>query len=93
MTVVDAASFLKHIQPSDTSAGSDRGQRDPSELVNLLVEQVEFANVVVLNKMDLVTQQESGKLRAIVEQLNPKAKILEAQQCSLPVHEVLNTRR
>lgn len=93
VTVVDAANFLRSIQDSDSSMKSDRQQRKPSDMANLLVEQVEFANVVVLNKMDLVTPEESIRLKAIVEMLNPGARVLEAQHSNVPVCEVLNTHR
>lgn len=94
MSVVDAANFLKSIRLSDEQQEPDRNQGRQSNLANLLVEQVEFANVVLLNKLDLVTDhQDRGKLQAIVRQLNPGAKILEACHCVVPVCEVLKTHR
>ena len=94
VSVVDAANFLKSIRLSDEQQEPDRNQGRQSNLANLLVEQVEFANVVLLNKLDLVTDhQDRGKLQAIVRQLNPGAKILEAHHCVVPVCEVLKTHR
>jgi G3E family GTPase len=53
--------------------------------------QVEFANVLVLNKTDLITQQEQQQLLALLKTLNPSAKVLTSQHCSVPVEAVLHT--
>ena len=50
---------------------------DERTVVHLLTDQVEFANVILLNKMDLLTAEEVGKLRAVVQHLNPVAKVYE----------------
>ena len=93
VSVVDAANFLRSISQSAGGEEVDKSRLVQSDLVNLLVEQVEFANVVILNKVDLVTEQERGKLLAILAKLNPGARILEAQHCVVPLQEVLNTCR
>lgn len=53
--------------------------------------QVEFANVLVLNKTDLITQQEQQQLLALLKTLNPSATIITSQHCSVPVEAVLHT--
>jgi G3E family GTPase len=53
--------------------------------------QVEFANVLVLNKTDLITQQEQQQLLVLLKTLNPSAKILTSQHCSVPIEAVLHT--
>ena len=50
---------------------------DYRTIVNLLTDQVEFANVIILNKVELVNKKELGILRTTIHKLNPKAKIIE----------------
>merc|ERR1719454_334989 len=82
VTVVDSMHFLKDYQ-SDTKAidrkelGAEEG--DERSIVNLLVDQVEIANVLILNKTDLVSPQELSSLKAILKKLNPKARMIESQ--------------
>ena len=93
VTVVDARHFLRDY--SSTDALADRsaamGDDDNRNVVDLLVEQVEFCDVLVLNKTDLVTPDELTQLEAIVHALNPRARIVHAQFGKVPLREVLNT--
>eukprot|EP00775_Hariotina_reticulata_P013394 gene13394-13522_t len=66
-------------------------EEDERTVADLLVEQVEFANVLILNKMDLLSHQEQQQLVALLQKLNPAAKILLAEHCQVPVSEVLHT--
>jgi G3E family GTPase len=93
VTVVDAYNFfidfgraetLKDIKASDIE-GDDR------TIVNLLVDQVEFANVIVLNKTDLVTSERILFLENSIKKLNPKAKIIHSQFGKINPSEILNT--
>jgi G3E family GTPase len=54
------------------------GEEDDRTIVDLLIEQVEFANVIVLNKTDLVKEGELNKLRAIINRFNPAALVVES---------------
>ncbi|MEM7110600.1 MAG: GTP-binding protein, partial [Bacteroidota bacterium] len=67
-------------------AGDDR------KIVNLLTDQVEFANVIILNKADLVTQETLGVLRSTLKKLNPAAKIIPSSFSRVSPQEILNTR-
>ena len=93
VTVVDARHFLRDY--SSTDALADRsaamGDDDNRNVVDLLVEQVEFCDVLVLNKTDLVTPDELRQLETIVHALNPRARIVHAQFGKVPLREVLNT--
>jgi len=93
VTVVDARHFLRDY--SSTDALADRsaamGEDDNRNVVDLLVEQVEFCDVLVLNKTDLVTPDELRQLETIVHALNPRARIVHAQFGKVPLREVLNT--
>ena len=57
-----------------------------------MTEQVEFSNVVVLNKQDLVTKEQQQEILDRINLLNPKAKVLKSQQSKIDVMDILNTR-
>ena len=87
---MNAAGFLKCLTEGANKPAADQERQG---LSSLLIEQVEFANVVLLNKMDLVNDQEMNKLTAIISKLNPGATILKAEHCNVPVAAVLRTKR
>lgn len=93
VTVVDAYNFLRDYE--STAALNERDmavdETDFRTITDLLVEQVEFANVIVINKIDLVTATEAGRLAAILHQLNPTARLIRAQQGNVQLDEILNT--
>jgi G3E family GTPase len=92
LTVVDACNFLNDYVADDTL--HDRGLTDETDrrnLTPLLVDQIEYANVIVLNKVDLVSEASRGELRALLGRLNPKARIVEAVRGQIPLELVLNT--
>jgi len=93
VTVVDAASFLRDYASADSLAarGQTAGEGDRRMLVELLVEQVEFADVIVVNKIDLVTEAERARLSALLRSLNPVARIVEAEHGRVPLGAVLDT--
>ena len=77
VTVVDAASFLRDYQTADAlkSRGESLGEDDHRTVTDLLIDQIEFADVIILNKLDLVTEEQAQRVEAIVKALNPGAKI------------------
>ena len=93
VTVVDAANFMNEIRSHDDL--SDReiglGDDDQRNVVDLLVDQVEFANVIVVNKIDLISPYELEHLKAVLKQLNPGAKLVEARNGRVPLADVLGT--
>ncbi len=93
VTVVDALNFFKDFGTADTIV--DRGMTDDQEddrsIVNLLTDQVEFANVIILNKSDLVTESQLGLLEKTVLKLNPTAKIIRTTNSEVNPREILNT--
>lgn len=93
VTVVDAANLLKNYSSTDflREQGESLGDEDNRTLVDLLVEQIEFANVILLNKVDLVTAEELKTVKAIIRGLNAKAKIIETLQSNIDLDEVINT--
>ncbi len=84
VTVVDAFNFFNDF-------GSDKVVGENS-LVHLLTDQLEFANVIVLNKCDLVTSDQLTLLRNTIHKLNPVARIIESQFGKIDLKEIVNTR-
>ena len=93
VTVVDAAKFLEDARSTDDLQARKLAldSTDERTLSDLLIDQIEFANVIVINKTDLVSSEELAKLKAILAQLNPEAKIAHATQGRVPLHHILNT--
>ena len=93
VTVVDAANLIKNYSSTDflRNTGESLGEVDERTLVDLLVEQIEFANVILLNKMDLVTSSELATVKAIIRSLNAKAKIIQTKLSEVELGEVMDT--
>ncbi len=95
VTVVDALNFLRDWNAADDLAARGLAAADEDErtVVDLLVEQVEFADVLVLNKTDLVPAGEVARLQDILRKLNPGAALVTAERGRVPLSAVLNTGR
>jgi G3E family GTPase len=95
VTVVDARAFLEDYASADTLAqrGETAGEQDDRQLVDLLIEQVEFADVILVNKADLVSEEELGRLAALLATFNPDAEILSTAHGRVPLAKVLGTGR
>lgn len=95
VTVVDASTFLAECDGTDdlTERGLGLSNEDDRSIVDLLVEQVEFADVVVINKVDLAPADDVERIEALVGALNPRARILRATRSEVPLREVLETGR
>ncbi len=95
VTVVDAVNLLNEYASSDLlrDRGESLGDDDNRSLVDLLVDQFEFADVVVINKADTATPDQMEAARKIVRALNPDADILETSQSRAPLDRVLDTGR
>ncbi len=93
VTVVDAFHFFTDFGSADTlkDRKSSNLEGDERTIVNLLVDQIEFANVIVLNKTDLVTKQRLQLLENSIIKLNPKAKIIHSEFGKIKPAEILNT--
>ena len=93
VTVVDAASFLRDYNEAESlqSRGESLGEEDTRTVTDLLIDQIEFADVIILNKLDLVTTKQAEEVEAIVKALNPVAEIIPTTQSKVPLDRVLNT--
>ncbi|MBL1086510.1 GTP-binding protein [Streptomyces actinomycinicus] len=94
VTVVDAANFLTELASGDELAerGLDQYEDDERTVSDLLMDQIEFADVIVLNKLDLVDAEAADRLRATLARLNPAARIVSAVHGRVQLGEVLGTR-
>ncbi|WP_222719098.1 GTP-binding protein [Actinokineospora xionganensis] len=95
VTVVDAAGFLPELQRGDRLAerALAAGEEDERGISDLLIDQVEFADVLVLNKTDLVTGERLAVVEALLGKLNPTARLVRAQRGVVDLAEVLDTDR
>lgn len=93
VTVVDAGAFLDHFGSDQTLADLKMwvDETDERPLVNLMVEQIEFANVIILNKLDLVNEDERKYILGIIRGLQADAKIIETTESKVDFSEIMNT--
>ena len=93
VTVVDAAHLLQNYASQDFL--EDRGERasedDERPLVQLLVEQIEFADVIVLNKIDIATPEQIATAWAIIRALNADARVIQASNARVDAADILDT--
>jgi G3E family GTPase len=93
VTLVDAFNFFKDFGSPERLI--DRSltdiENDFRTIVNLLTDQIEFCNVIILNKKDLVSKEHLGILKSVIEKLNPTAKIIESHFSKVNPKELLNT--
>ncbi|MGL4608688.1 MAG: GTP-binding protein [Trueperaceae bacterium] len=95
VTVVDAFNFLNDFQSIDglQERGESMGDEDERTVVDLLTDQVEFADVIIVNKTDLVSHEHLAKVESTIKALNIHAKLIRATAGKVPLLEVLNTGR
>ncbi len=94
VTVVDAANFLKDYRAAEAlkDRGESLGEEDERTVTDLLIEQVEFANVIVLNKLDLISEEQAKEVQSIIKALNRGARIIPTTRSQVPLESVLNTQ-
>tara|TARA_R110000744_G_scaffold16167_3_gene44680 strand:+ start:1196 stop:2395 length:1200 start_codon:yes stop_codon:yes gene_type:complete len=93
VTVVDAVNFLNDYEQANDlqQTGESLGEDDERSVADLLVDQVEFADVILISKTDLITSVQLNKLTAILNTLNTQAKIIPISNGNININEVLNT--
>nr|MCU0227603.1 GTP-binding protein [Bryobacterales bacterium] len=93
VTVVDAETFLENLDSLDSLLDRHMalGDDDERNVADLLIDQVEFANVIVLNKADRVTEADMARLHGIIRRLNPEARLLPTSFGKAPLEALLNT--
>ena len=95
VTVVDARNFLdnyssvKQLKDTDEKADED----DERTIADLMVDQIDFANVIIINKVSDCTPEELQSVRSTIKVLNSHAEVLEADYCDVPIEKVINTKK
>ncbi len=93
VTVVDAPNFLRDYaspeQLLDRKQAVNEG--DERNLVDLLTDQIEFANIIIINKVDCVNAADLTTVTGMVRSLNPKARVIETAHCGVALATILNT--
>jgi G3E family GTPase len=94
VTVVDAYNFIRDYCSTDTLKARELTdmQDDYRTIVNLLTDQVEFANVIILNKTDLVSREDVNMLKAMIRKLNAEATLIESSFGKVDLKQIMNTR-
>lgn len=94
VTVVDATRFLTDYRESESLAARDLalGEEDTRSISDLLADQVEFADVILLNKTDLVSDADRIRLRGVLRSLNSRAHVYETKRSCIDLSRVLDTK-
>jgi G3E family GTPase len=93
VTVVDAPNFLRDFTTHERlkERGESMGEGDERTIVDLLTDQIDFADVILLNKTDLVSEQECRAVHGMIRALNPQARIHETVNSEIPLDAVMGT--
>ncbi len=95
VTVVDGVNFLRDLHEAEALAerGESLGEDDERSVTDLLIDQVEFADVILVSKIDLISGAEREELLALLARLNPQAEVLPMVMGRVPLAKILDTGR
>ena len=95
VTVVDGLNFLQDYQAAESldSRGETLGESDERSITDLLIEQIEFADVILISKIDLISSADRQELIAILQRLNAQAEIIPMVMGEVPLNKILDTGR
>lgn len=95
ITVIDAVNFLKDFKSLDSLIDRklEAGEEDERDIADLLVDQVEFANVIIVNKVSLLSEIKKNLLLSILKSLNADAEIITTNYSQVPLDKILNTKK
>lgn len=93
VTVVDALNFFRNFGTDENvfTRGYTENNEDDRPIVNLLIDQIEFANVILLNKIDAIDAETQQNIESFLHKLNPSAKIIPTKFSEIDLAEILNT--
>ncbi|GED30525.1 GTP-binding protein [Brevibacillus centrosporus] len=93
VTVVDAYRFWHDFSSGESLLDREQavGEEDTREVVDLLISQIEFCDVLILNKCDLVDPEDLQKLEGVLRKLQPNARLIRSKRGQVEPHEILNT--
>ncbi|MGG3452118.1 GTP-binding protein [Domibacillus aminovorans] len=94
VTVVDGNRFWQDFSSGENLVDRKQGtdEQDTREVVDLLIDQIEFANVIILNKVDLLDDESAQELEAVLQKLNPEAKVLKTTFSDVGLSNIINTK-
>jgi cobalamin synthesis protein/P47K family protein len=90
VSVVDAKRLVDEFSDGAQLLKKDMGEED---IESLLVQQIEFCSTLIINKKDLVTDEQMKKVRAVINKLQPHVKVIETTRCQVPLEDMLATKR
>lgn len=95
VTVVDGVNFLKDYDEAKylQETGESLGEEDERSVADLLIDQVEFSDVILISKTDLAEPQDLQRLQSILKTLNPEARVIPIKEGAVAANEILNTGR
>ncbi|MFP7471373.1 GTP-binding protein [Niallia taxi] len=95
VTVVDANRFWHDYESGDTLLDRKEavGENDERNIADLLIDQIEFSNILLLNKCDLVTEEAAANLENVLRTLQPEAKIIRTENSLIDIKEIMHTNR
>ncbi|WP_341327786.1 zinc metallochaperone GTPase ZigA [Methylotuvimicrobium sp. KM2] len=95
VTVVDAVNFMRDYMEAQSlkEIDAELGEDDERNIADLLVDQIEFSNVILISKVDLISRDELANLTGILTHLNPDAEIIPMIMGQAPLVKILNTGR
>jgi G3E family GTPase len=95
VTVVDSVNFMRDYLNAQSlkEINAELGEDDERNIADLLIEQIEFSNVILISKVDLISSDEFKNLTGILESLNRDAEIIPMVMGSVPIAKILNTHR
>ena len=93
VTVVDVVHFFDNLDSLESlkDRGESMGEEDERSIVDLLVDQIEFANIIILNKVSEIMPEDLKKVKGVIKALNPDAQCLETNYSDVPLNTVINT--
>lgn len=94
VTVIDAVNFLSTFETTDFLAdrfGNNGQGEEERTITDLMIDQIEFADVIIVNKISRVSRKKRGKITKIVHALNPVAKVIDTDYAKVDVKEVIDT--
>lgn len=95
VTVIDSLNFLANFETTDFLADryGDNGQGETERTItDLMVDQIEFSDVIIVNKISTIKKKKQKKIERVIKSLNPVAKIIKADYCDVPITDVVNTK-
>lgn len=88
--VVDASRLVEEFDEGNALLKKNIGEED---IESLLIQQIEFCSTLIINKRDLVTDEQMNKVRSVINKLQPSVKVIETTKCDVPVEEIMGTGR